>query len=248
MKIREASAVEELKKYGADLFVVAAFGQILSKEVLGIPKYGCINVHASLLPKYRGAAPIQWAIINGDDVTGVTIMKMNEGIDTGDMIMQQQVVIDPGETGGSLFDKLMNVGASLCVEAIGDIRNGTAVYTPQPDAQFSYAKMLTKDAGRIDWSRNSDEIERLVRALDPWPSAFTSFDGKTLKIWAADSYGSTERGIEPGTIIEVEKEAVIVSCGKGKLSISEIQLEGKRRMTVREFLPGYKVEAGMKLG
>ncbi len=247
VKIREASAVAELAGYNADIIVTAAFGQIMSKEILDMPKYGCINVHASLLPKYRGAAPIQWAILNGDEETGVTIMQMNEGIDTGDMIMQQRIVIDAKETGGSLFDKLASVGALLAVEALHDIEDGTAVRIPQPEAEFSYAKMLTKESGRIDWKKSSDETERLIRALNPWPSAYTTFDGKTMKIWEADSYEETERGEEPGTITEVTKDSITVACGKGTLSITELQLEGKRRMTVKEFLPGYKIMPGMSL-
>lgn len=248
IKVKSEESVAELKKYGADLYVVAAFGQILSREVLDIPRLGCINVHASLLPKYRGAAPIQWAIINGDDVTGVTIMRMNEGLDTGDMIVQQQCVIDPAETGGSLFAKLMAIGADLCTEAVSDIADGTAVYTPQPEAEFSYAKMLTKELGHIDWKKTSDELERLIRALNPWPSAFTSFDGKSMKIWGADAYEETARGEAPGSVIEVTKDEIIVACGKGRLGINELQLEGKRRMTAREFLPGCRIVQGMRFG
>lgn len=246
-RIKKDEAVAELKKYDADIMVVAAFGQILSKAVLDMTKYGCINVHASLLPRYRGAAPIQWAILDGEEVTGVTIQKMNEGVDTGDIIMQQQVVIDPDETGGSLFDKLKSVGASLCTEALEEIESGKAVYTPQPDAEYSYAKMLTKELGHIDWKKASDVTERLVRALNPWPSAYTSFEGKTMKIWGADAYGETRRGVEPGTVTDVSKDQIVVACGQGTLGINELQLEGKRRMKVREFLPGYHVEAGMKL-
>lgn len=246
VKLRAEEAIDELRKYDAEMIVVAAFGQILSKTVLDMTEFGCINVHASLLPKYRGAAPIQWSIINGDEETGVTIMKMNEGIDTGDIITQQRVVIDPSETGGSLFDKLKGIGASLCVETIADIENGTAVYTPQPNAEFSYAKMLTKELGHIDWKKPSDETERLIRALNPWPSAYTTLEGKNLKIWGADSYGESKRGIEPGTVVEVTRDSIITACGSGTLSIDELQLEGKRRMKVREFLPGYHIVPGIK--
>ncbi len=245
-KIRSEEAVLKLKEYNADIAVVAAFGQILSKEILDMPRYGSINVHASLLPYYRGAAPIQRCIINGDEKTGVTIMQMDEGLDTGDMIMKKEVVIDKDETGGSLFDKLMATGAELCIEAIRAIENGTATRTPQPEGDFGYAKMLKKSEGLIDFSKGAVETERLVRALNPWPSAYTYLNGKMLKIWKAEVLEA--KTAEPGEVSGVDSESFTVSCGEGSLRLLEIQIEGKRRMSVHDFLLGQKVETGMKLG
>ncbi|SFK96940.1 methionyl-tRNA formyltransferase [Lachnospiraceae bacterium KH1T2] len=244
-KVKTPEAVAELKKYDPDLMVVAAFGQILSKEILEMPKYGCINVHASLLPKYRGAAPIQWSIIDGEEYTGVTIMQMDEGLDTGDMITQAKVKIESDETGGSLFDKLASAGAELCVKTVKMIEDGTAVRTPQGEGS-TYAKMLSKELGNIDFGKSAAEICRLVRALDPWPSAYSFLNGKMLKIWKAEPC-EKEFSEENGTVVEVNKESFLVSCGSGSVKISELQLEGKKRMSVHDFLLGQKCEVGMKL-
>lgn len=244
-KVKTPEAVAELKKYEPDLMVVAAFGQILSKEILEMPKYGCINVHASLLPKYRGAAPIQWSIIDGEEYTGVTIMQMDEGLDTGDMITQAKVKIESDETGGSLFDKLASAGAELCVKTVKMIEDGTAVRTPQGEGS-TYAKMLSKELGNIDFGKSAAEICRLVRALDPWPSAYSFLNGKMLKIWKAEP-SEKEFSEENGTVVEVNKESFLVSCGSGSVKISELQLEGKKRMSVHDFLLGQKCEVGMKL-
>lgn len=244
-KVKTPEAVAELKKYEPDLMVVAAFGQILSKEILEMPKYGCINVHASLLPKYRGAAPIQWSIIDGEEYTGVTIMQMDEGLDTGDMITQAKVKIESDETGGSLFDKLASAGAELCVKTVKMIEDGTAVRTPQGEGS-TYAKMLSKELGNIDFGKSAAEICRLVRALDPWPSAYSFLNGKMLKIWKAEPC-EKEFSEENGTVVEVNKESLLVSCGSGSVKISELQLEGKKRMSVHDFLLGQKCEVGMKL-
>lgn len=246
-KVREEENVEFLRKYQADIIVVAAFGQLLPKSILDMPKYGCINVHASLLPKYRGAAPIQWSILNGDAVTGVTIMQMDVGMDTGDMIEKCEVAISPEETGGGLFDKLAKVGAKLCVETMIKIENGTAVRTPQNHDEATHVSMIGKDLGNIDWNQSAAEIERLVRGLNPWPSAFTKLDGKTFKIWKAAV--CTENSDQaPGCIVNVEKGSMDVQTGEGILSLLEVQLEGKKRMDADAFLRGYKVEAGVCLG
>ncbi|MBO6015042.1 MAG: methionyl-tRNA formyltransferase, partial [Lachnospiraceae bacterium] len=196
VRIREKAGVEKLRKYDADVFVVAAFGQILPKEILEMPKYGCINIHASLLPKYRGAAPIQWAILNGETQTGVTIMQMDEGIDTGDMLLKEIVPIDAKETGESLHDKLCEAGAGLIVKALPMIEDGTIVREKQQDELSCYAKMLTKELGRIDWSKSAVEIERLIRGLNAWPSAYTLCQGKTLKIWEAEVIRPGDVGYE----------------------------------------------------
>ena len=247
-KIREPECIEELKKYQADVCVVVAFGQILPKEILEMTPYGCINVHASLLPKYRGAAPIQWAVINGDAVSGVTTMRMDAGLDTGDMIEKAEVVLAEDETGGSLFDRLAEVGAKLCVHTIQAIEDGTAVYTKQPEeSPTPYAAMISKKMGLMDFSKSAVELERLVRGLNPWPSAYTFLNGKTLKVWKC-AVERAECGKEaPGTIIGVDKSGIHVACGSDTLILKEVQLEGKKRMETDAFLRGYHVTAGTML-
>lgn len=250
-KIKRAEAVSVLKQYDADLYVVAAFGQILSKEILDMPKFGCVNIHASLLPKYRGAAPIQWAIIDGEEKTGITIQQMNEGIDTGDILLQKEYYLAQDETGESLFDRLCDLGAEAIVEAIEKIEEGSLVPTPQNEEDSSHAKMLTKAMGLIDFSKEAVVIERLIRGLNSWPSAYTYYKGKTLKIWGAKVVSSDktmEESYEAGTIIARDKESFNVLCGKDALQITEIQLEGKRRMNVKDFLLGCQMELGEKLG
>ena len=242
-KIREQECVDYLEGFGADIFVVAAFGQILSQALLDMPKYGCINVHASLLPKYRGAAPIQWAVINGEQTTGVTIQQMDIGIDTGDIIAQEELTLAADETGGSLFDKLAAVGASLCVKAMEQIASGTATRTPQDESAATHTSMIRKDFGHIDWNKSAKEIERLIRGLNPWPSAYTHLDGKTLKIWKA-TVKDSESGEKPGCIVDVTKDAILVQTGEGVLQLDEIQLEGKKRMACDAFLRGYHIEKG----
>ena len=246
-KIRLEENVEFLRKYEADIFVVAAFGQILPKSILDKPKYGCINVHASLLPKYRGAAPIQWAVINGDPVTGVTIQQMDIGVDTGDIILTKELAISEEETGGGLFDKLAVVGAEACIEALEQIANGTATRTPQNHAEATHVSMISKEFGNIDWDKSATEIERLIRGLNPWPSAYTKLDGKTFKIWKAKVV-SAENEYATGCIIHVGKGQMEVQTGNGVLSLLEVQLEGKKRMEVDAFLRGYHVDEGTFLG
>ena len=240
-KIRLEENVAFLRKYEADIFVVAAFGQILPKSILDMPKYGCINVHASLLPKYRGAAPIQWAVINGDKVTGVTIQQMDIGVDTGDIIVTKELVISEEETGGGLFDKLAVVGAEACLEALEQIANGTAARTPQNHDEATHVSMISKEFGNIDWNRSAAEIERLIRGLNPWPSAYTKLDGKTFKIWKAKVVEGNSR-FQSGQIVKVTKDTLEVQTGDGLLSLLEVQLEGKKRMEMDAFLRGYKVE------
>lgn len=242
-KVKEAECVEYLRGYEPDIIIVEAFGQIIPKAILDMPRYGCVNVHASLLPKYRGAAPIQWAVINGDVVTGVTTMRMKEGIDTGDMILKQEVIIREDETGGSLFERLSKVGAKLCVKTMEAIEAGTATYTPQNDEEATHTKKINKELGSIDWTRDAKTIECLIRGLDPWPSAYTRLNDKTLKIWKAKVIPG-ESGTAPGCIVNVEKSGITVQTGDGMLLLTEIQLEGKKRMSVEAFLNGYPVEAG----
>lgn len=251
VKIREKESVEELSLYPADVFVVAAFGQILTEEILNMPKFGCINIHASLLPDYRGAAPIQWAILNGEKKTGVTIQQMEKGLDCGDMLLKREVPIGEKETGGSLHDRLMETGAELIVEALSLLEQGKLVPEKQGDCPF-YAKRLTKSMGRISWEQDAASIERLIRGLNPWPSAYTSYKGKTLKIWEAQvevSDGNRD-GEKPaaGTVTAVGKDFFTVAAGKDYLRIKSLQLEGKKRVTARDFMLGYEMDCGMRLG
>ncbi|HJC24188.1 MAG TPA: methionyl-tRNA formyltransferase [Candidatus Eisenbergiella merdavium] len=247
VRIRKPEAVDKLKEFDAEVFVVAAFGQILSQEILDMPKYGCINVHASLLPAYRGSAPIQWCIINGEEKTGVTIMQMDAGIDTGDMLLKRSVAILPSDTAESLSDKLEKAGGEAIVEALALLEKGELRGTPQNEAESSYVPMIEKSMGRIDFSRTAEEIDRLIRGLYPWPSAFTSYKGKTLKIWEAVPVSEEGEG-QPGSIERVEKEAVYVNTGKGILKVTQLQLEGKKRMQVKEFLLGCRMEKGETFG
>lgn len=257
VKIKETAAVETLGSYGADIFVVAAFGQIVSEEILSIPKFGCVCVHASLLPKYRGAGPIQWAIINGEKTTGVTIMQMDKGIDTGDMLMKAEVAIDPQETGDSLHDKLAQTGARLIVEALPKIERGELIPEKQNDEDSCYAKMLNKSMSKIDWQRSAKELDCLIRGLISWPGASTVYRGRNLKIWKEEVVAEEElrqMGVEPseamvpGTVAAVDKGSFYVQTGDGILKISAVQPEGKKRMEVKDFLLGYPVKVGEKLG
>lgn len=246
-KIRDSECMEELRKYNADIMVVIAFGQILPQEILDMTPYGCVNVHASLLPKYRGAAPIQWSIINGEAVTGVTTMQMDAGLDTGDMLLKTEIPIEKDETGGSLHDKLAAAGAKLCVETLKALEDKTVVPEKQGETPTAYARMLDKQLGNIDWSMDASAIERLVRGLNPWPSAYTMWEGKVMKIWSALVSGESADE-EPGTIVKVERDAFTVQTGKGQLKILELQIPGKKRMDVGAFLRGYQVQEMTKLG
>ena len=246
-RVRDPECVEELRKYDADVMVVVAFGQILPKEILEMTPYGCINVHASLLPKYRGAAPIQWAIIEGEEVTGVTTMQMDEGLDTGDMILKTEVPVAADETGESLHDKLAAAGAALCVETLKALEDGTAVREKQGESPTAYAKMLTKELGDIDWAEPAVKIERLVRGLNSWPGTYTHWNGKVLKIWraAAETAQPAEAAdAQPGTVVSVEKESFAVQTGDGILRVLEVQMPGKKRMDAGAFLRGNTMEPG----
>ena len=243
-RVRDPECVEELRKYNADVMVVVAFGQILPKEILEMTPYGCINVHASLLPKYRGAAPIQWAIIEGEEVTGVTTMQMDEGLDTGDMILKTEVPVAADETGESLHDKLAAAGAALCVETLKALEDGTAVREKQGESPTAYAKMLMKELGDIDWAEPAVKIERLVRGLNSWPSAYTHWNGKVLKIWRAAAEAAETADVQPGTVVSVEKESFAVQTGDGVLRVLEVQMPGKKRMDAGAFLRGNTMEPG----
>lgn len=252
IKVKEPEEMARLASFGADIFVVAAFGQILPEEILKMPKFGCVNIHASLLPKYRGAAPIQWAILNGEKETGITIMQMDKGLDTGDILMKRTVPIGERETGESLFDKLSEVGAQLIVEALPKIEKGELKAQKQNEEEASYVGILKKSLGLISWEKDAASIDRLVRGLNSWPSAYTYYRKKSLKIWECEAvpeeygHGGTEN--VAGRIEKVEKDAFYVRTGKGLLKVTQVQLEGKKRMWVKDFLLGYPLEAGDMLG
>lgn len=250
VKVKTPEFVEVLKKEAPDAIVVIAFGQILSKEILDLPKYGCVNIHASLLPKYRGAAPIQWAVIDGEKETGVTTMMMDVGLDTGDILETKVIPLDPKETSGSLFEKLSEAGGPLILSTLEKLEKGTITRTPQGESGTSYAKMLTKTLGDINWTMSATAIERLIRGLNPWPSAYTQWEGKTMKIWEAEVEDVVETidTHEPGTITEVTKHGFKVQTGEGRLAIKSLQIPGKKRMEADAFLRGYHIETGTKLG
>lgn len=261
-KIREAQWLSVLEELAPDVIVVVAFGQIIPESILKLPKYGCINVHASLLPKYRGAAPIQWAVIDGEKESGVTTMQMDAGLDTGDMLLKETVALEEKETGGSLFDKLSEVGAQLLIKTLEALENGTVTAQKQPaESPTPYAAMLTKKQGEIDWNQDAKKIECLIRGLNPWPSAYTHWNGKMLKIWMAEpvtqeelsALGCDEKNgmdlkeAQPGTVMIVTKDTLMVQTGDGLLALTELQMEGKKRMPVQAFLMGCRLQTGEKL-
>lgn len=242
-RVKDPEFVKELSQIPCDVIVVIAFGQILSKEILDLPKYGCINVHASLLPRWRGAAPMQWAIIAGDEMTGITTMQMDVGLDTGDMLLAKEIPISPNETGESLHDKMAVLGSELLLETLRQAEEGTLHPKPQNDEDSTYAKMLTKETGKIDWNLDAAQIERYIRGLNSWPSAYSGYKGKTLKLWRAEVLSEVTEG-KPGTVVSVEKDSFTVQTGSGCLRILELQLEGKKRMDAGSFLRGVKIEKG----
>lgn len=250
VRIRKKDEIAYLKQYEADVIVVVAYGQILPKEILEFPNLGCINVHASLLPKYRGAAPIQWAVINGDETTGVTIMRMDEGLDTGDIILKEEIRLDEQETGGSLFEKLESVGATACIKALALMESGQASFLPQKEEDATFTTLIHKKMGEISFEQSKYEIERLIRGLNPWPSAFTFWSQKNVKLWSANVRNDEEewKSYQLGMVCEISKEWFVIKTIDGGLQINELQLEGKKRMFVADFLRGYKMELGDQLG
>ena len=240
-------AYEYLKSFDADIFIVAAYGQILTQRVLDIPKHGCINIHASLLPKYRGAAPIQWCIINGEKVTGVTTMQMNAGLDTGDMLVKEEVEILPTDTGETLHDKLAALGVNTIRETIKQIEVGALSPVPQDDSLSCYAPMINKATGYIDFSKSATEINNLVRALNSYPYASTTYSGTRFKVIASKVLCGDFSGTS-GEILDVTKDGICVKCAKDALIITDVQFEGKKKMPVSEYIKGNKIETGIVLG
>ena len=277
VRIKAPEAVAELREYPADIYIVAAFGQILSQEILDIPRLGCLNIHASLLPGYRGASPIQHVIIDGRRETGITVMQMDAGLDTGDMLYKKSIPIEDDDNYETLHDKLMVLGGEAITEALALLEQGKLVPEKQDDAQSCYAPLIKKELGRLDFTKPAVVLDRLIRGVTPWPSAYTFYRGRQLKIWRAvptalpepfvtgqtvkegfaasghpDGQGVTPCGgshaPEPGEILKVEKDAVTVATGEGALRILELQLEGKRRMPAQDFLRGVKLQPGEVLG
>lgn len=249
-RIREREAVDRIRSLAPDLIVVAAFGQILPQELLDIPRFGCVNIHASLLPKLRGAAPIQWSVINGDPESGITLMQMDAGLDTGDILFQESVPIGPGETGESLYEKLAKLGGEMIVKYLPAIEAGELHPVHQDDSLSSYAPMLRKEMGEIDWTMPAAQIEQRMRGMLPWPGAYTTLDGHTFKIWSAEvrPADNVPADLVPGTVFYTDKKSICVAAGQGALALLEVQAEGKKRMTADAFLRGTKIPRGTVLG
>lgn len=242
-RLRDPESVAQVRALGPEAIVVAAYGQILPKEVLELPRYGCLNIHASLLPAYRGAAPVNWAIINGEPETGVTIMQMDEGLDTGAMLLREAIAIGPADTTGSILAKLSEMGCRLVVEALAGLAAGTLTPVAQDNSKATLAPLLKKEDGRIDWNRTAAEIHNRVRGLSPWPGAYTDLDGKLVKVLETEV---AEGGAEPGSLFEGPQGSLSVGTGKGLLRIVTLQPEGKKPMSAAEFLRGHRGLQGKK--
>ena len=245
LKVRDEEFVKTLRTYNPDVMVVVAFGQIIPLSILKMPKYGCVNIHGSLLPKYRGAAPIQWAVLDGEKETGITTILMDEGIDTGDILLKKTIQIDTDETSGSLFDKLMALGAKAILETLDELEKGSLTPIKQGESPTAYAKMLTKAMGLIDFTKSEKELDCFVRGMNPWPSAYTLLAGKTLKLWKVRV---VEGSGKAGSVIEIGKESFTIACGEGAIEVLEVQLEGKKRMSAGDFLKGSSLNIGQELG
>lgn len=247
-KVKDPAFEQALRRLAPDLIVVAAYGRILPRTILELPPHGCINVHASLLPRHRGAAPITWAILAGDCTTGVTTMNMAEEMDAGDMLLQRATPIGPDETGGELTLRLATLGANVIGETIDALRAGTLRPRPQSDADVTYAPRIDPQQRRIDWKRPADELGRLVRALSPAPAAFTTLGPRRLKVYRARPNGTVATPAAPGTVVDAGAGRLVVAAGRGSLDLLEVQLEGRRRLTAAEFLVGHPLVAGTCLG
>lgn len=248
-RARKEEFVQELRKLAPDLMVVAAYGQILPQSILDLPRFGCLNVHTSLLPKYRGAAPIQWAILEGEPLTGVTIMKMDAGLDTGDIITQQKTPVQDEDNSQTLHDRLASIGATLLIQTIPDYVAGKISPRPQPEEGASYARKISKEDGRLDWAQSARALWNRARAFTPWPGVFTHLPAQPhpclLKIWRVEV---AENSGPPGEILEADNSGIVVGCGQNSLRILELQREGGRRMAARDFLAGHPLKKGDKLG
>lgn len=247
-KLSEVSVIKSIRDINPAFIVVVAYGKIIPALILTIPEYGCINVHASLLPEFRGASPVQWAIIKGCTVTGVTTMLMDETLDTGDMLLQEKVRIDRTDTAGSLFNKLSGIGPDLLMKTLAGLERGDIPRVPQNHENASYAPLIKKGDGIINWKESSEDIYNKIRGFDPWPGVYTFYKGKRWGIWRAEVKDTTIPTVKPGEVTDVNPDGIIVTAGKGAVNITEIQPEGKRRMKIGEYLRGHKVEKGIVLG
>jgi methionyl-tRNA formyltransferase len=243
-KARDPDSVARIAAERPDLIVVVAYGHILPKSILDIPAHGCINVHASLLPKYRGAAPINWAVVRGETATGVTVMKMDVGMDTGPMLLAREIPIGGDDTAETLFPRISLLGAEALLEALRRFREGTLREIPQDDSLATYAPMIRKEHGQIDWARPAREVRNLIRGMTPWPSAYASHDGKRLKILSASV---REGGGEPGEVLDIDREGILVACGDGALALGLVQPEGGKAMGSRDYAQGRRVRKGDRL-
>lgn len=247
-KVKTDEFTQILRDLNPDVIITVAFGQILSQDILDIPPLGCINVHASLLPKYRGAAPINWSIINGEKITGITTMYMDKGLDTGDIIMKKEIEIGENETAEELHDRLSELGASVLSETVTLLERGTIQRIPQNNEEATYAPIMTKSLGRIDWSKDAGEIRNLIRGTCPWPGAYSSYNGKKFKIFRAAALENNGSNTVCGTIIGVSNEGIVISCGTGSLRIEELQFENGSRMSAEAYLRGHRICMGAILG
>lgn len=246
--IRSPECVKKLQSLKPDVIVTAAFGQILPRPILETPPHGCINVHASLLPKYRGGAPIHWAIMNGEKETGITLMYMVEALDAGDILVQRRVAIARDDTVGSLHDKLSHVGASLLCSALPAIVNGEITPVPQNEKEATFAPNIRREDEKMDWTRSAEALYNQVRGLNPWPVAYTVWESKPLKVSWAEIFSEEASSKPPGTVTRVEEDGFVVACGRGQLKVKEVQPAGKRRMGAAAFLRGANLKIGSRLG
>ena len=248
-RVKTPEFIEQIRALEPDLLITAAYGKILSKDLLEVPKYGCINVHGSLLPAYRGAAPINWVIINGETKTGITTMFTDVGIDTGDMLLKKELEITPEMTVGELHDKMALLGAEVLKETLLQLKKGTLKRIPQEDTQSSYAPMMTKELGLIDWNKRAIEIHNLIRGTDPWPGAYTFLLGDRMRVWKSVVVKDRAEGSRKnGEILKVSDEGILVKCSDENLLITEVQFDSSKRMSVRDYVRGHKIDTGVTLG
>lgn len=240
--------VEDIKALAPDIIVTCAFGQILSREFLTIPPFGVINEHASLLPKYRGSSPIQWCVLNGEEETGVTIMKTAYEVDSGDILLVEKTLIDKNETAGELFDRLSEISATAILKALDIVEKGEAVYTPQDASKATFCKMLSKADGVIDWNKSAEQINNFVRGMNPWPCAFTSYQNQTMKIHCVKVLNENFANAKAGEIISADKNGLVVACGSGAVVIEILQMPNSKKMLAKDYLLGHKIEVGSLLG
>ena len=244
-KARDPAFLDELRRLAPDVAVVVAYGKILPQAVLDIPRFGCLNVHGSLLPRYRGAAPIQWAVMRGETETGITVMQLDAGMDTGPMLLAQKIVITDDDTAGTLAARLAGMGAELMLIALGRLEAGVLVPTAQDGALATMAPMLDKDVGVVDWTRPARAVRDLIRGVDPWPGAQTRLGADVLKLWGARFAPGTGA---PGEVLAAGREGLVVACGDGAVTVAEVQSAGRKRMSVEAFVAGRAVAMGTRLG